>query len=116
MTYEEFKHNYPYTLKNYSQTDRLFSAGIDTVLGEVETIHFAKSGKAWKETKREKEIFTTEFYFNTIESIPFFRNWGGYEKAEKGNTYYGNFPFIITSIDPWKQSKTVRIFHFAKPF
>lgn len=117
MNYENFKEKYSYTLAKFPQTDRLFSYfDMDETIGVVETINYEKRGNNWVETYKQQDTFAPAFYFNTLEAMPFFRNWGGYEHAEKGYTYYGFLPFKITSINPWRDKKTVRIFRFEKPF
>ena len=112
MTYQEFKKDYWWMLKNYPGTYGIFCDDMSKKIGTVETVRYEKRGGKWKETARETGDLTPVFYCNSVDAVPFFRGLGGYERAEMGYTYYGYIPRAINSISPDRTSKTVRRFRF----
>ena len=94
MTYSEFKKSYSVTLKHYPDTSALF---------EVEN-----AGKC----KITTEEMTFNYYFNILESIPFFRNLGGYERVTNAYTKHGYIPVKLISISPDGNTRITREFIF----
>lgn len=111
MNYKEFKKKYSWTLSNYHGTDALYVGDFNTTLiGKVVIEKYEKSGNRWKLVSTMREDVTPAYYFNTIEAVPFFRNLGGKERISCGNCVRGNVPLVVSSIDPWNTTKTVRKF------
>lgn len=110
MSYPEFKKNYPYSNKHYN-IDLLFSfSGIIT----EEKTHYTRntSSSHWKETEKETETISAEYYMNIIESTPFFKRLGS-ERVYKGYSLVGYIPLEIVTISPCKTKKIVRKFYFT---
>ena len=96
MNYTEFKKKYPFATKEYPDTMSLpFNS--DKFIGSM--------------TKEETESITTQFYMNTLEAIPFFRNMGS-ERVYKGYTIMGYIPYKIISISPAKDERYIYEFCF----
>ena len=109
MTYSEFKKSYRVTLKHYPATSALFeveNVGVCRITTE------SKNGKSWKASDVKTEEMNFEYYFNTLEAIPFFRNLGGRERVTNAQTQYGYIPVKLTSISPDGNTRTIREFIF----
>lgn len=110
MTYQDFRKTYYRTLKKYPGMNRIYFSDMYTDIGYFRTVNYEKKGSRWVETGRRVEKLTPAFYCNSVDAMPFFRNIGGYERAELGYTYYGYLPHILTSINPDRTKKIVRTF------
>jgi len=110
MSYTEFKKNYPYSNKHYN-IDPLFS--FSGTITEEKT-HYTRntSSSRWKETEKETETISAEYYMNVIEATPFFKRLG-FEKVYNGYSLVGYIPLEIVSISPCKTEKIVRKFYFT---
>ena len=108
MTYEEMKANYKFTLKNYPSVSAVFEAKniICTTTREI------KNGSRWTVENTTTETIGSEYYFNCLESIPFFKALGGKEKAIKSCTKYGNIPVRLISTSPDGMNRTIKEFTF----
>lgn len=110
MSYSEFKKNYPYSNKHYF-VDNIFS--FSGMIKEERTHYTRNTDKGrWKETEKETETISTEYYMNCIEATPFFKRCGT-EKVYKGYSIAGYIPLEIVSISPCKTEKIVRKFFFT---
>lgn len=109
MTYSEFKKSYSFTLKHYPDTSALFEV---VNAGKCKITTENKSGKRWKASEIVTESMTFEYYFNTIEAIPFFRNLGGYERVTNAYTKHGYIPVKLISISPDGNTRITREFIF----
>lgn len=110
MSYSEFKKNYPYSNKHYNIDSLLSFSGIIT----EEKTHYERNtvNSRWKETEKETETISAEYYMNIIEATPFFKRCGS-EKVYKGYSLVGYIPLEIVSISPCKTEKIVRKFYFT---
>ena len=107
-SYKELKSIYAWLLKNYP--DASSAIGYDNI-GYSEA-SYKKVGNKWSETGTENDKVDWEFYFNTMDAVPTFRNMGGKEKVEVKYTAVGKVPFKVTSINPDGTEKIVREFNF----
>lgn len=109
MNYNEFKSNYKWMLKKYYAIENTFGYDlqIDCIIE-----HYEKSGNRWLLTDSKTEKADNEYYYNTVDAIPFFKNLGGSEKVDIKATKYGYIPYKITSISPCRTEKTIRTFVF----
>ena len=107
-SYKELKSIYAWLLKNYP--DASSAIGYDNI-GYSE-VSYKKVGNKWSETGTENDKVDWEFYFNTMDAVPVFRNMGGKEKVEVKYTAVGKVPFKVTSINPDGTEKIVREFNF----
>ena len=110
MTYKEFKKMYKWSVKKYSNICDIFGyiLNIDCI-----TTNYIKVGKKWIESEKTTEKADNEYYFNTLESIPFFRGLGGFESVNTKYTKFGLIPYEISSINPDRTQQTVRTFIFV---
>ena len=69
---------------------------------------YYKAGKSWKLAEVTEENINKEYYLNIVNSVKFFRNLGGYERASKPYTNAGYIVTRLTSISPDKTTKIVR--------
>ena len=105
--------DYKWTLKNYPGTSTLFYTDSSyTFRIEIVTYERPVKNSKWIETARKIELIDNRFYFNTIESTPFMRTIGGYEKIELNYTKFGYIPVKVVSISPDKVKKIERRFIF----
>lgn len=81
---------------------------------EETIINYVKNGNRWTETDRATSEISQEYHHNATapETIKFFRNLGGYERAEKSYTRAGYVVTRVTSINPTRTEKTVREYNF----
>lgn len=107
-SYKELKSIYAWLLKNYP--DASSAIGYDNI-GYSEA-SYKKVGNKWSEIGTENDKVDWEFYFNTMDAVPTFRNMGGKEKVEVKYTKVGKVPFRVTSINPDGTEKIVREFNF----
>lgn len=107
-SYKELKYIYAWLLKNYP--DASSAIGYDNI-GYSEA-SYKKVGNKWSETGTENDKVDWEFYFNTMDAVPTFRNMGGKEKVEVKYTAVGKVPFKVTSINPDGTEKIIREFDF----
>lgn len=109
-TYKEFKKDYSWSLKHYYNLSDIYGRELffDCVIE-----NYTKTGRKWTldNTTTDNNI-SSEYYMNTIESIPFFKNLGGVEKVSTKSSILGYIPFKIESISPDKTQKTIRTFIF----
>lgn len=110
MNYKEFKNTYSFMAKKYPDTTSIYGVEI-TATCIIE--NHVKSGKKWilSETKQDNNI-SSEYYFNVVNAIPFFRSLGGKELISCKYTKYGYIPYEINSINPTRTEKTKRTFIF----
>ena len=108
MTYDEMKKEYKFTLKNYPAVSAVFEAKniICTTTKEL------KNGSHWTAENTTTETIDSEYYFNCLESIPFFKALGGKEKAIKTYTKFGYIPVRLISTSPDGTEKTIKEFTF----
>ena len=109
MTYSEFKKSYSVTLKRYPDTSALFEV---ENAGKCKITTERRNGKRWTASDITTEAMTFEYYFNTLESIPFFRNLGGYERVTRAYTKHGYIPVKLISISPDGNTRITREFIF----
>ena len=95
-------------LKNYP--DASSAIGYDNI--GYSKVSYKKIGNKWSETGTENDKVDWEFYFNTMDAVPVFRNMGGKEKVEVKYTTVGKVPFRVTSINPDGTEKIIREFNF----
>lgn len=107
-SYKELKSIYAWLLKNYP--DASSAIGYDNI-GYSEA-SYKKVGNKWSETGTENDKVDWEFYFNTMDAVPTFRNMGGKEKVDVKYTSVGKVPFKVTSINPDGTEKIIREFDF----
>lgn len=108
MSYEELNDTYTWTLKKYP--------GASSVcryenIGYKET-RYEKKGSKWVETKSDNRTVDCDWYYNTIDAVPLFKNLGGKEKVDVAYTKVGYLPVRVTSINPTGDEKVVREFNF----
>lgn len=108
MSYEELNNTYTWTLKKYP--------GASSVcryenIGYKET-RYEKKGSKWVETKSDNRTVDCDWYYNTVDAVPFFKNLGGKEKVDVAYTKVGYLPVRVTSINPTGDEKVVREFNF----
>ena len=107
MTYTEFKNTYKALLKKYPEISGLY--GTENIYKITETkTEYDKVGSRWKETEKTEKETTIEFYYNVFDTVPFFKNLGGYERVEMEYTIAGYIPTVSTSISPDKEKKVIR--------
>lgn len=108
MTYDEMKREYKFTLKNYPAVSNLFESTniICTTTREI------KNSSRWTAENTTTETIDSEYYFNCLESIPFFKALGGKEKAIKSYTKFGYVPVRLVSTSPNGTERTIREFTF----
>lgn len=110
MTYKEFKSTYKWIIKNSPDITALYGI-TEKCITRVET-RYIRRGSKWVEVETTKEVVTPEYYLNTVDAVPFFRNLGGYERLVKTYTKYGLIPVEVHSISPNGQEKVKRTFKF----
>lgn len=107
-SFKELKDTYRWSFKKYPD--------VSSVIGYsnigYEEVTYKKQGSKWVETETESNNVDWEFYLNTIDAAPFFKNMGGKEKLDVKYTKVGKVPFQITSINPDGDEKIVRTFNF----
>lgn len=107
-SYKELKETYSWSFKNYPD--------VSSVIGYknigFEQTNYTKQGSKWVEGEKESNNVDWEFYLNTIDAVPFFKNMGGKEKLDVKYTKVGKVPFQVTSINPDGTEKIVRTFNF----
>ncbi len=108
-SYSEFKKQYRWMLKKYPETSNLYNA---ENCGKCVITNFIKSGSRWIKKSSMTVDFNGEFYCNTVDAIPFFRNLGGKETVTQAYTKCGYVPVSISSISSDKTQKTTREFIF----
>ena len=108
MTYDEMKREYKFTLKNYPAVSNLFEAKniICTTTREI------KNGSRWKAENTTTKKISGEYYFNCLESVPFFRSLNGKEKVVRAYTKFGYVPVRLVSTSPDGTERTIREFTF----
>ena len=108
MTYDEMKREYKFTLKNYPAVSNLFEAKniICTTTREI------KNGSRWTSENATTEKISGEYYFNCLESIPFFRSLNGKEKVVRAYTKFGSVPVRLVSTSPDGSIRVIREFTF----
>ena len=105
--------SYKWTLKNYPNTSTLlYTNNSYTFRIEIVTYERPVKNSKWIETARKIELVNNEFYFNTVEAIPFFRNIGGREIVKMNYTKFGYIPVRINSINQDSTKKVERRFIF----
>ena len=109
MTYSDFKKSYRVTLKKYPDTSALFEV---ENAGKCKITTERKNGKRWTASEITTEEMTFNYYFNILESIPFFRNLGGYERVTNAYTKHGYIPVKLISISPDGNTRITREFIF----
>lgn len=107
-SFKELKEIYSWSFKQYPD--------VTSVIGYknigFEQTNYTKQGSKWIEGKKESSNVDWEFYLNTIDAVPFFKNMGGKEKLDVKYTKVGKVPFQVTSINPDGTEKIVRTFNF----
>ena len=113
MTYQELinRPDYNFIKRNYPGAVSAFTSSDSANILMIQE-NYIKRGNNWILENWQHEYITYEFYINTIGAIPFFRNWGGYERVEQAYTPYGYMPVKINSISPDRMTKTIRKFEF----
>lgn len=110
MSYADFKRKYPFATKNYPDTTSLpFNS--DKFIGSMTKTKQVKKGGRWIDTEEKTKSITTQFYMNTLEAIPFFRNMGS-ETVYKAYTTMGYIPYKIISTSPAKDERYIYEFCF----
>lgn len=107
-SYKELKETYSWSFKNYPDVSSVI--GYHNIGYEQTT--YTKQGSKWVEGEKESNNVDWEFYLNTIDAVPFFKNMGGKEKLDVKYTKVGKVPFQVTSINPDGTEKIVRTFDF----
>lgn len=110
MTYKDFKETYKWIIKNSPDVTSLYGI-TEKCITKVET-RYTRHGNKWVEVETTTEIITPEYYLNTVDAVPFFRNLGGYERLVKNYTKYGYIPIEIHSTRPDGMEKVKRTFKF----
>ena len=108
MTYDEMKKEYKFTLKNYPSVSTVF----ETKNIVCTTTREMKNGSRWTVENTTTETIDSKYYFNCLESIPFFKALGGKEKAIKSYTKFGYIPVRLISTSPDGTERTIREFTF----
>jgi len=113
MTYQELinRPDYKFIKRNYPGAVSAFTSSDNANILMIQE-NYIKRGNNWILENWQHEYITYEFYINTIGAIPFFRNWGGYERVSTGYTSRGYMPIQINSISPDRMTKTIRKFEF----
>ena len=108
MTYDEMKKEYKFTLKNYPSVSAVFEAKniICTTTKEL------KNGSRWAAENATTEKISGEYYFNCLESVPFFRSLNGKEKVVRAYTKFGYVPVRLISTSPDGSIRVTREFKF----
>ena len=107
-SFKELKETYSWSFKNYPDVSSVI--GYHNIGYEQTT--YTKKGSKWVEGEKESNNVDWEFYLNTIDAVPFFKNMGGKEKVDVKYTKVGKVPFQVTSINPDGTEKIVRTFNF----
>lgn len=107
-SFKELKETYSWSFKNYPDVSSVI--GYHNIGYEQTT--YTKKGSKWVEGEKESNNVDWEFYLNTIDAVPFFKNMGGKEKLDVKYTKVGKVPFQVTSINPDGTEKIVRTFDF----
>lgn len=107
-SFKELKETYSWSFKKYPDVSSVI--GYSNIGFEQTT--YTKQGSKWVETETESDNVDWEFYLNTIDAAPFFKNMGGKEKLDVKYTKVGKVPFQVTSINPDGTEKIVRTFDF----
>ena len=107
-SFKELKETYSWSFKKYPDVSSVI--GYKNIGFEQTT--YTKQGSKWVEGEKESNNVDWEFYLNTIDAAPFFKNMGGKEKLDVKYTKVGKVPFQVTSINPDGTEKIVRTFNF----
>ena len=107
-SFKELKETYSWSFKKYPDVSSVI--GYKNIGFEQTT--YTKKGSKWVEGEKESDNVDWEFYLNTIDAAPFFKNMGGKEKLDVKYTKVGKVPFQVTSINPDGTEKIVRTFNF----
>lgn len=107
-SFKELKETYSWSFKNYPDVSSVI--GYHNI-GFNQTT-YTKQGSKWVEGEKKSNNVDWEFYLNTIDAVPFFKNMGGKEKLDVKYTKVGKVPFQVTSINPDGTEKIVRTFNF----
>lgn len=107
-SFKELKETYSWSFKKYPDVSSVI--GYKNIGFEQTT--YTKQGSKWVEGEKESDNVDWEFYLNTIDAAPFFKNMGGKEKLDVKYTKVGKVPFQVTSINPDGTEKIVRTFDF----
>ena len=107
-SFKELKETYSWSFKKYPDVSSVI--GYKNIGFEQTT--YTKQGSKWVEGEKESDNVDWEFYLNTIDAAPFFKNMGGKEKLDVKYTKVGKVPFQVTSINPDGTEKIVRTFNF----
>lgn len=107
-SFKELKETYSWSFKKYPDVSSVI--GYKNIGFEQTT--YTKQGSKWVEGEKESNNVDWEFYLNTIDAVPFFKNMGGKEKLDVKYTKVGKVPFQVTSINPDGTEKIVRTFNF----
>ena len=110
MSYEEFRKTYKRALKKYPMTSEVFEH--DNIKKTV--VRQVRQGSKWKTTEEKESVVDYEFYMNTVDSIPFFKNLGGTEKVKLAYTRLGYIPTEIISTSPDREKRTIYTFDFEE--
>jgi len=110
MTYKEWKKTYNWIIKKTPDITSLYGKE-EKCIKLIET-RYIKHGTKWTETETKTEIITPEYYMNTVDAVPFFRNLGGRERLITAYTKYGLIPVEVHSTRPDGKEKVVRRFAF----
>lgn len=110
MTYKDFKETYKWIIKNSPDVTALY--GITKKCITITETRYTRHGNKWVEVETKKEVVTPEYYLNTVDAVPFFRNLGGYERLVKNYTKYGFLPVEVHSTRPDGMEKVKRTFKF----
>lgn len=111
MTYAEFYKTYKWARENYPGVGNLPLGNEDQVIGKMTERRYHKSGSRWVlDCETEKRDFSTRYYLNCVDAVPFFRGLGGSERVEQAYTVLGYLPVKISSVSPDRKTRTVREF------
>lgn len=109
ITFKDFMKAHKFTAGKMTNIGSLY--GIEKKVFILTQITYTKNERGkWTETDRTTEKVTPEFYLNTIDAVPFFRNMGGLERLESGYTYFGYMPIKVSSTNPDRTKKIERLF------
>lgn len=108
MNYKEFKETYKRTLKKYPGTS--FTFGVENI--GLKIVRQIKNGSRWNTTEQKEKTVDYEFYMNTVDAIPFFKNLGGSERVSQSYTKIAYLPVEITSTSPDRSKRTIYTFTF----
>ncbi len=107
-SYKELKETYSWSFKKYPDVSSVI--GYNNI--GFEQTNYTKQDSKWVEGEKESNNVDWEFYLNTIDAVPMFKNMGGKEKLDVKYTKVGKVPFQVTSINPDGTEKIVRTFNF----